>query len=52
VRFDHIARFIVNANHGATRTEKTDPKFNHLIRIAVLWRAGVAEIVAKGVREE
>ena len=25
---------------------------NRLIRIAVLWRAGVAEIVAKGVREE
>jgi DNA-binding CsgD family transcriptional regulator len=25
---------------------------NRLIRIAVLWRAGVAEIVVRGVREE
>jgi DNA-binding CsgD family transcriptional regulator len=25
------------------------PKFNQLIRIAVLWRAGVAEIVLRGV---
>jgi DNA-binding CsgD family transcriptional regulator len=25
-------------------------KFNQLLRIAVLWRAGVAEIVVRGVR--
>jgi DNA-binding CsgD family transcriptional regulator len=25
-------------------------KFNRLLRIAVLWRAGVAEIVVRGVR--
>jgi DNA-binding CsgD family transcriptional regulator len=28
------------------------PKFNHLIRIAVLWRAGIAEIVVRSVRRE
>jgi DNA-binding CsgD family transcriptional regulator len=28
------------------------PKFNQLIRIAVLWRAGVAEIVVRRVRGE
>jgi DNA-binding CsgD family transcriptional regulator len=28
------------------------PKFNQLLRIAVLWRAGVAEIVVTGVRGE
>ena len=27
-------------------------KFNQLLRIAVLWRAGVAEIVVRGVRGE
>jgi len=26
--------------------------FNRLVRIAVLWRAGVAEIIVRGVREE
>jgi len=28
------------------------PKFNQLIRIAVLWRAGVGEIVVRRVRGE
>jgi DNA-binding CsgD family transcriptional regulator len=28
------------------------PKFNQLVRIAVLWRAGVAEIVVRSVRDE
>jgi DNA-binding CsgD family transcriptional regulator len=28
------------------------PKFNQLLRIAVLWRAGVAEIVVRSVRGE
>ena len=33
--------------------EKLDAaNFNRLIRIAVLWRAGVAEIVVRGIRAE
>jgi DNA-binding CsgD family transcriptional regulator len=42
----------VNTYCARLKSKLDAPKFNQLIRIAVLWRAGVAEIVVKGVRGE
>jgi DNA-binding CsgD family transcriptional regulator len=37
----------VQAYCARLKTKLDAPKFNQLLRIAVLWRAGVAEIVVK-----
>ena len=42
----------VQAYCGRLKQKLDAANFNRLVRIAVLWRAGVAEIVSRGVREE
>jgi DNA-binding CsgD family transcriptional regulator len=42
----------VNEYCARLKTKLDADKFNQLIRIAALWRAGVAEIVVRSMREE
>ena len=47
-----ISMKTVQAYCGRLKQKLDAAKFNRLIRIAVLWRAGVTEIVVRGVRGE
>jgi DNA-binding CsgD family transcriptional regulator len=42
----------VNSYCARLKGKLDAPKFNQLLRIAVLWRAGVAEIAVRSVRGE
>ena len=46
-----ISMKTVQAYCGRLKQELDAAKFSRPVRIAVLWRAGVAEIVIRGVRE-
>jgi DNA-binding CsgD family transcriptional regulator len=45
-----ISMKTVQAYNGRLKQKLDTANINRLIRIAVLWRAGVAEIVVRGVR--
>ena len=47
-----ISMKTVHAYCGRLKQKLDAANFNRLVRIAVLWRAGVAEIVVRGVRGE
>ena len=47
-----ISMKTVQAYCGRLKEKLDAANFNRLVRIAVLWRAGVAEIVIRGVRGE
>jgi DNA-binding CsgD family transcriptional regulator len=47
-----ISMKTVQAYCGRLKQKLDAANFNRLVRIAVLWRAGVAEIVVRGVRRE
>jgi DNA-binding CsgD family transcriptional regulator len=47
-----ISMKTVQAYNGRLKQKLDAANFNRLVRIAVLSRAGVAEIVVRGVREE